>query len=184
MLVQGAGSVDGLLIERLLAAGADVRFSEIDRRAIEHWSERGLPFVESRDVATHRADIFARARSGVLDRDTVEQLRRSVVAGAANNQLTEVKNAQRLRARGILYVPDFVAGLGGAVAITGQEALGWSAAQAEAAVLDIGRIVREIAVRAEREAISTHEAARNIAESRLRQERSHGANAGNEHFVI
>lgn len=173
VLVQGAGSVGGLLIERLLAAGADVRFSDVDRRAIEHWTERGLRHVEPRDVASHPVDILAPcALGGVLDRDTIAQLCCRVVAGAANNQLAEAEDADRLRARGILYVPDFVANFGGAVAITGQEALGWNAAEAAAAVRDIGRIVREIAGRAEREGISTYEAARRIAESRLQQARS------------
>ena len=62
------------------------------------------------------ADVFAPcAIGGVLNPDTIPQLRVTVVAGAANNQLANMEDADALHARGILYAPDFVVNGGGIV---------------------------------------------------------------------
>ena len=109
------------------------------------------------------------ALGGVLDAAWIPTLRCRAVAGAANNQLAEPADAERLRERGILYAPDFVINAGGAIAITGQEALGWPAEKAEAAVLAIGDTLARVYELAEAEGISTDAAARRIAEKRLKK---------------
>jgi leucine dehydrogenase len=113
-------------------------------------------------------DLFSPcALGGVLNEVTIPRLRCRAVAGAANNQLAAPEDAERLRARGILYAPDFVASLGGSVAITGIEALGWSRERAEEEVRRIGDTLRQVFARAEAERITTDEAARRIALDRL-----------------
>ena len=57
------------------------------------------------------------------------ELRCRIVAGSANNQLAEPEAAELLRARGILYAPDYVINGGGAIALVGLEQLGWSTAE-------------------------------------------------------
>jgi leucine dehydrogenase len=54
-------------------------------------------------------DVYAPcATGGTLSVSTIPGLRCRIVAGAANNQLAEPTDADRLRDRGILYAPDFV----------------------------------------------------------------------------
>ncbi len=136
VLVQGAGSVGGRLIEHLLEAGARVSFSDLDPQAISRFRDaRGLAFVPAEAVYETECDIFAPCAMGnVLTAATIPRLRCRAVVGAANNQLGEQEDAERLRARGILYAPDYVVNVGGAMALTGLEALGWSEAKARQAV--------------------------------------------------
>ncbi|HSF42407.1 MAG TPA: Glu/Leu/Phe/Val dehydrogenase family protein, partial [Thermoanaerobaculia bacterium] len=169
VLVQGAGSVGGTLIERLVAAGAEVVWSDVDPAALERFRDGlGLPFVSPESVYDTPCDLFSPcALGGVLSEATIPRLRCRAVAGAANNQLATPEDAERLRARGILYAPDFVVSLGGSVAITGMEAMGWSHERAEEEVRRIGDTLRSVFARAEAEGITTDEAARRIARDRL-----------------
>jgi leucine dehydrogenase len=169
IVVQGAGSVGGELIERLLAAGADVVFSDVDPRSVRRWrDERGVRYVDPDRVLDTPGDVFAPcALGGVLDARSIPRLRCRAVAGAANNQLAETEDAVRLRARGMLYAPDFVINAGGAIGITGQESLGWSAEKAREEVLRIGETLARVYDLANEAGITTDAAARRIAEERL-----------------
>jgi glutamate dehydrogenase/leucine dehydrogenase len=168
IVVQGAGSVGGELLERLLAAGADIAFSDVAADSVRRWRERGVRFVDPEGVLEEPCDILAPcALGGVLDAATIPRLRCRAVAGAANNQLGEPEDAERLRARGILYAPDFVINAGGAIGITGQESLGWPESKAREEVLRIGATLARVYELAEARGVSTDAAARRIAEERL-----------------
>jgi len=170
VLVQGTGSVGGRLIEHLRAAGAEVLFSEVDPGAIRRFrDELGLPFVPPEAAASTECDVFAPcALGGALNAETIPQLACHVVAGGANNQLASPEDAERLRARGILYAPDYVINVGGAMAILGLETSGWTREQAEREVVEsIRRALRHVFEVADREGITTDAAARQIAEERL-----------------
>lgn len=170
VLVQGTGSVGGKLIEHLREAGAELCFSEVDERAIEHYRDQlGLRFVPSGEVCDTDCDVYAPcALGGVLDAETIPRLRCRIVAGGANNQLAEEADAERIRARGIFYAPDYVVNVGGALGITGIESMGWSEAQAAERVIES---VREALLRilemSEAQGISSEAAARRIAQERL-----------------
>ncbi len=85
-----------------------------------------LPAVDPADVIGTECDVYAPcAIGGTIDAETVERLRCSVVAGAANNQLADPALADRLHERGILYAPDYVINSGGVLHGTGLELLGW-----------------------------------------------------------
>ncbi|MCA9739695.1 MAG: phenylalanine dehydrogenase, partial [Gemmatimonadetes bacterium] len=73
-----------------------------------------------------------------------------------------------LAERGIFYVPDYAINIGGAMAITGMEALGWTEAEAtERVTRSAEQAVRRILELSDREGVSTEEAARRLAEERL-----------------
>jgi leucine dehydrogenase len=170
VLVQGTGSVGGPLIEHLRAAGAEVVFSEVDEGAIRRFrDELGLEFVPAEAVYTTACDIFAPCALGsVLNANTIPQLKCRAVAGGANNQLASPKDAESLRAGGILYAPDYVVNVGGAMAILGLETLGWTQDRAEKEVTEsVRRALRQIFELAATEDITTEAAARRIAEERL-----------------
>ena len=169
VLVQGAGSVGRPLIDLLREAGAEVLFNDVDQAAIRHFrDERGLQFVPAKAVYDTPCDIFAPcALGGILNRNTIPRLKCLGVAGAANNQLAEPADADRLRERRILYAPDYVINIGGAMAITGIEAMGWSREKADERVRSVRQTLHHIFEMAEAEGITTDAAARRIAESRL-----------------
>lgn len=169
VLVQGAGTVGGPLMDRLLEAGAQVSFSDVEETVVRRYrDERGLTFVPPEQVYETECDIFAPcALGGVLNRETIPRLKCRAVAGSANNQLAEPEDAERLWARGILYAPDFVVNAGGAIALTGLEALGWPETEAESRVKEIGPRLRRIYEMAAAQGITTEAAARKMAEARL-----------------
>ena len=170
VLVQGAGSVGGPLITSLLAAGAEVIFSDVDRDVIRHYrDERGVPFVEKDEIYQVECDIFSPcAGGGILNRNTIPALRCKAIAGGANNQLQAAGDGERLRVRDILYAPDFVVNVGGAMAVLGLETLKWSRDRAEEEVATtIGRALQRVFEVAEKKDVSTEVAAEVIAGERL-----------------
>ncbi|MDR7437000.1 MAG: Glu/Leu/Phe/Val dehydrogenase family protein [Armatimonadota bacterium] len=171
VLVQGVGQVGGTLIEHLRAAGAEVLFNDIDEAAIRHFrDDLGLQFVPSESVYETDCDIFAPcALGGILNAQTIPRLRCRAVAGGANSQLGSPEDAERLRARGILYAPDYVINVGGAMTIPGIEASGWSRAQAEQQVVQsVQGAMRRVFEMAAVDGMTMDAAARRIAEEHLR----------------
>jgi leucine dehydrogenase len=168
--IQGVGSVGRELIELLQNAGAEVLFSDVDEAAVKHFcDEVGLECFPPEEVYESPCDIFAPcAVGGVLDEKTIPRLGCRAVAGAANNQLATPEDALRLKNRGILYAPDFIANSGGAIAVIGMETRGWSREEAEEKVTKtIKDNLWQVFELAENEGVDTDEAARRLAERRL-----------------
>ncbi len=165
VLVQGAGGVGGALIERLSDAGATVLFSDPSQVAIRRFRDQaGLEFIAPEQVFDVPCDVFSPcALGGVLDRDTIPRLRCRAVVGGANLQLAQAQDVELLAARGILYAPDFVVNVGGAMAVTGMESLGWTREQAEANVSRVGSTLLRVYEIARADGITTHAAALRIA---------------------
>jgi leucine dehydrogenase len=103
----------------------------------------------------------------VLTTRSAAQIRCRIVAGSANNQLAEPEAADVLRARGILYAPDYVINAGGAIALVGREQLGWSEREVEAALARIGETLQAIYRRSAQLGVSTADAADALADERL-----------------
>ena len=134
VLVQGMGAVGTLLAQQLRAAGAEVLASDVDAARID-----GYTAVAPEDVLGTECDVYAPcAVGGTITDETVEQLRCSVVAGAANNQLAAPELADRLHERGILYAPDYVINSGGVLHGTGLELLGWDQPRLDTALRGLG----------------------------------------------
>jgi len=120
-------------------------------------------------VSTADCDIYAPcALGGVLNEESIPRLKCRAVVGGANNQLSSPEVAEQLMSRGILYAPDYVVNVGGAMAITGIELQGWSEHEARNRVV---ANVREALLRIFRTSlegrITTDAAARRLAEANL-----------------
>jgi leucine dehydrogenase len=169
VLVQGVGSVGARLAALLAEDGAAVRVTDVDAaRAEQVAAQFGAKAVDADGALATACDVYAPcATGGTLSADMIPALRCRIVAGAANNQLGEAADAERLRARGILYAPDFVINAGGIFHNVGREALGWGDAEVEQALRGIGDTLVEIFERAEAEGTSTGEAADALVAARL-----------------
>jgi leucine dehydrogenase len=169
VLVQGVGSVGSRLAGALAEEGADVIVSDVDGGRAEALAARlGARAVEPDAALTTECDVYAPcATGGTVSAAAIPGLRCGVVAGAANNQLGEPADAERLRGRGILYAPDFVINAGGVFHNVGREALGWGDAEVEQALAGIGDTLTTIFARSEAEGISTGAAAQALVEARL-----------------
>lgn len=165
VLVQGLGNVGGALAEELAAAGARVLGSDVMPDRAEGL---GAEVVPAEEVIGTECDVYAPcALGGTLSAGTIPRLRCRIVAGSANNQLAEPEDAERLRAAGILYAPDFVINAGGVLNALGSEHLGWTREQIEERLAQIGDTLEEIYSKANAETITTEAAAEQLARSRL-----------------
>ena len=170
VLVQGAGDVGGSLIGMLREAGAEVLFSEVNEGLIRRFrDELGLRYVDPTTVYSTNCDIFAPCALGaVLNAESIPLLKCRAVAGSANNQLRAPEDAERLRAKGILYAPDYVINAGGVIGVLGLELQGWARDRAQNEVVEnIRRNLGQIFESAAAEGSSTEAAARRIADGRL-----------------
>lgn len=170
VLVQGVGSVGAALIERLQAAGAEILVSDIDDQAIQRLpNPERMVFVPPADVYATACDIFAPcALGGILGAETIPHLQCRAIVGGANNQLVASEDAETLQHNGILYIPDYVINVGGAMGITGVEDYGWSTEQTANEVQQhVQQAVEQLLDLAARENISTSLAARRMAEQSL-----------------
>lgn len=169
VLIQGLGNVGRKLLAHLRRDGIRVRFSDVNPALrTEFAGDPQIEFIPPDEIHATPCDVFAPcALGGGLNAETIPQLRCRAVVGAANNQLQSPEMAERLRARGILYAPDFVVNIGGAMGITGMEAMGWSEADATREVEKVGATLREIYARAAAENITTLAAAHRLAEANL-----------------
>ena len=144
--IQGAAGKVGGGVARLVAAeGAHVLLSDIASTRVRALAaEVGGTIVEPDHILASDCDILSPcAMGGILSDESVPQLRCQLVCGAANNQLESDEASALLQARGIDYVPDFVANAGGIIAIA-EERNGFDHDRANALADGIGDVVRQI----------------------------------------
>jgi leucine dehydrogenase len=170
VLIQGAGGVGSALAGHLASAGATVLVADVDpERAAAIAARAGGRTVAPEQVAETECDVFSPcAVGGILDSGTAARLRCRIVAGSANNQLTAPQVAEELHARGVLYAPDYVVNGGGVIGVIGIEELGWTAAELDAALAEIGDRLGEIYRRSAAGGVSTAAVADEMVAERLR----------------
>ena len=119
--VQGVGKVGRPLALRLLASGASVIACDTDDRAIDALrascpDNAPLTIVDPDAIYDAEVDVLSPcALAGVLTRDTIDRLRATVVAGAANNQLGSADIDGLMVERRIAYAPDFAVNSGAVI---------------------------------------------------------------------
>lgn len=166
--IQGVGHVGRLVARHLAEAGASLIVSDIRDSHVQRTIEAtGARAVHSSEIHKVTADIFAPcALGGILNAQTVPELKAAVVAGAANNQLLEPDDGERLRKRGILYAPDYVINAGGVISLGDARYQGRSSEMFDR-VEHIGHTLTAIFKRADDEGLSPAIIADRMAEERI-----------------
>ncbi len=170
--VQGLGNVGVELCRRLDDAGAHLIVADIDRERVDRAAkELGAKKATPDEIHAAEVDVFAPCALGaVLDDHTVPELRCSVIAGCANNQLAEDRHGDALHRRGILYAPDYVINAGGLIGAAlermGEDPHG---AKAWAQVCGIGATLTEIFRQAAAEDVAPNIVADRLARKRIAQ---------------
>ncbi len=168
--IQGLGKVGYRLAELLFREGALLTVTDLNetlvRRAVKAF--RAEP-VSKQAIYRVRCDLFAPcALGGVLNATTIPRLRCRAVTGAANNQLAEPRDGERLHRRGILYAPDFVINAGGLINIAvGFGPGGYNRRRAERRTDGIYRTIKQVFQLARAKRQSPAAAADRLAEQRL-----------------
>ena len=174
VVVQGLGHVGYTLAKHLHDEGAELFVTDINTEAVNKAvSDLGATAVGLDDVYDVDADVYAPcALGGTLNDDTISRLKVKVVAGAANNQLAELRHCKMLQDKGILYAPDYVINAGGLINVyyEYQARLGKLKYNLDTVMADVEKIfdtTTMIFERAEKDGITIAEAADRIAEDRF-----------------
>ena len=117
----GLGKVGSVLTSRLVEAGASVVACDLDSERCQHLSaQHGLEIAPSAEaILASELDVLAPcAAGGLIDDALARVLDCRVIAGAANNPLSDRGVARILMERDILYVPDFLANCGGLIHVS------------------------------------------------------------------
>lgn len=168
--VQGVGQVGSHLIRRLKAAGAKIAASDVDAEKLKKAeAEFGFESVDPKEIYSVSCDIFVPcALGGILNDETIPVLKTKIIAGSANNQLERPEHADQLKARGILYAPDYVVNAGGLINVY-LELEGYSRERAERMTRGIYYNLKKVLQIAEEKKCSTEQAANFMVEHRLKQ---------------
>mgnify|MGYP000883476713 CR=1 FL=1 len=169
--VQGTGQTGYYLVKYLLDAGAKkIYFTEINQKHIDRMKSEHpeVEFVKPDEIYALPVDVFAPCALGAtLNDDTIPQIKAAIIAGSANNVLAdEDKHGMMIKDRGILYAPDFVINAGGLINVY-HELLSYNEERAKRDIEKIYDRLLEIYAIAEREDISTYQAARVYAKKRI-----------------
>lgn len=115
--IQGTGHVGYALAQELHALGAKLTVADVNLKSIQRCvDEFGANVCAPEEIYSVEADVFAPCAMGhVLSLKTINQLKTSIVAGSANNQLSHSHYGTLLHERGILYAPDFLINAGGLI---------------------------------------------------------------------
>lgn len=167
--VQGCGAVGSHLCELLSQAGAKLVVADLDPLKAEKIAQNFRASVVSvHQIHGEPVDVFAPCALGAILNDaTIPQIRASIIAGAANNQLLdEIKHGPMLRERGILYAPDYVVNAGGLINVF-YELKGYNKQAVERQTGDIYKTLLRIFQEADTTKTTTHQAASLLAERRI-----------------
>jgi leucine dehydrogenase len=167
--IQGCGHVGYFLGGELARVGAKLIVTDVDaakvKRAVD---DHGASTVAPDEIYSAAADIFAPcALGGVLNDQTIPQLKAALVVGGANNQLLESRHGDLLEQRGIVYAPDYAVNAGGVINGGCREMMGWGVTETLAKTDAIYDTLLKIFALAEREKIPTYKAADRLAEERF-----------------
>ena len=168
-MVQGVGHVGEYLVASLAKENAKIFISDIHQDTLKRVAQKyGATVVGINDVYDIDVDIYAPCALGAtINDDTLDRLKCSIIAGAANNQLAdEVRDGQLCSDKGIVYAPDFLINAGGLINVY-SEIKGYDKEHAINQTREIYNTTLEILKKSELEDMTTHAAALEIAEQRI-----------------
>ncbi len=169
--VQGIGNVGENLVKYLSEEGAVIYINDISKEQLNKVAAKyGATIVEGNAIYDVDMDIYAPCALGASVNDyTLSRLNCEIIAGAANNQLAdEVKHGQMLMDMGIIYAPDFLINAGGLISVY-SEIKGYDQKETLEKTKEIYNTTLDILRKSELEGITSHEAAKQIAQTRIEQ---------------
>jgi leucine dehydrogenase len=119
--IQGLGAVGRALADYLLDAGCRLTIADINDANVQSVYNKApdrVKIVSTDQILQTECDILAPCAMGaILNDETIPQLRTSIIAGAANNQLKQKHHDQKLFDADILYAPDYAINSGGITSV-------------------------------------------------------------------
>lgn len=183
--IQGAGHVSSYLAKHLEKEGSELFVCDLyEEKAYKLAQQVKAQVVEPDEIFGLDVDIFSPcALGGIINDDTIPELKCDIIAGAANNVLDEaVKHGTMLLDRGIIYAPDYVINAGGLINVAG-ELEGYNRDRAYQKAAGIYDTILDVLNYAEKENTPTYMASDRLAEERIRKvQKLRSIYSSNSHF--
>ncbi|HET9487590.1 MAG TPA: Glu/Leu/Phe/Val dehydrogenase dimerization domain-containing protein [Chryseosolibacter sp.] len=168
--VQGVGQVGMHLVEHLVKEKAEIFVADLHADKIKRIAQQfPVTAVELDAVYDLDSDIYAPCALGAtINDETIRRLRCSIIAGAANNQLKdEVRHGYMLVDRSIAFAPDFLINAGGLINVYHEYLGNYNRKRVMEQAEKIYDTCFNILSLADREKMSSQEAAIRLAENRI-----------------
>ncbi|MCF6137835.1 Leu/Phe/Val dehydrogenase [Pseudalkalibacillus berkeleyi] len=171
--VQGVGNVAYNMCKHLHEEGAQLIVTDINKEAVQRAVEEfGAKAVDTEEIYSVDCDIYAPCALGAtINDETIPQLKAKVIAGAANNQLKDVKHGDIIHEMGIVYAPDYVINAGGVINVA-DELNGYNHDRAMKKVELIYDNIARVCEISKRDSIPTYVAADRLAEERIERNKN------------
>ncbi len=174
--IQGVGHVGAYLADKLHAAGAKLILTDVNDAALAEVAGRtGARVVAPAAIFDAEAEVFAPcALGGAINAETLPRLSAKVIAGGANNQLSDPQIGRAVYDRGLLYLPDYVINGGGIINVAGEiraieRGEAFDPAWVELKLARLMQTLEDVLDRSKSELRPTHEVAGEMARARINQ---------------
>jgi leucine dehydrogenase len=168
--IQGLGHVGYDLARRLHNVGAHLIVSDLNKYLTKKANQEFNATIVSTDkIHAQEADIFSPcALGGSINLDTLPDIQAYIIAGAANNQLSDNSIGLKLLKQGILYCPDYVINAGGIINVASEVSGSYDLSWVNSKIDRIRNNLKEVFEKSERSRIPTNEVADSMAKEMLR----------------
>ncbi|MDP6963695.1 MAG: Glu/Leu/Phe/Val dehydrogenase dimerization domain-containing protein [Planctomycetota bacterium] len=164
--IQGLGAVGAALARRFVDLGATVIGADVSAERTLAAERIGVKVVSPKDILSIECDVLISAAIGGTIHDvSISSIKAKIIAGVANNTLGHDSQADLLKEKGILFLPDFA--LNSGALIEGSNHLHTGETSCPQQLEKIGSTIGEILSTADSEKISTVEAAYSLAAERV-----------------
>ncbi len=168
--IQGVGHVGLYLAELLYKEGAKLIVSDVSASNIEQIKKKmDVAVVSPDEIYSVDCDVYSPNAIGqTVNKDSLQKLRCSIIAGAANNQLSDASVYDLIKEKKITYCPDFVINAGGVINCASETRKeGWSEGWTREKVDNIYNTIHQVLERSDKENKFPEVIALNIAKERI-----------------
>ena len=156
--IKGVGKVGSVLVDLLKKVGSDIYIADIDQDAVDDIKEKysDIKVVEPSHIHNKKVDVYAPCALGnEFSHENKKEINAKIICGSANNQLEDKKIADWFFENEILYVPDYIANIGGAINVADELGKGgYKQERVESRVESIKDELRDMIKKSKKEKIS------------------------------
>ena len=172
VVVQGLGAVGSGLVELLLKEKAKVFVYDVNELIMTELKKKHpqIQIITDEEIFSTECEIFAPCSIGsVINDKTIETLKCSIIAGGANNQLSELSMDQKLKDKNILYIPDFVINSGGLIYVSSYLSPKKSNEWIESKIKGISSTIEKLCSASDSEGVAPAEMSLKLAKDKIKR---------------
>lgn len=173
--LEGVGHVGMYLCDLLKDAGAQLYVSDVNQESLNIAKQRfHAEVVSLEELPTLACDVYAPCAIGqTVNEKSIPKMQCKIIAGAANNQLSDERVYNLLNEKNILYCPDFVINSGGVISVGAEyNPGGWTETWVRQKVNAIYETIHRILDESEKRKAFPEVVALDLAKERIEAERA------------